>query len=242
METLKRMREPLAWAMVALTALELVLVVLQMLLYGDFMVLDNGEVDGGTVISYLLSAQTVDYALLFGLTLAVWGCALAPATARARTVALAAAWLATLVVAAPWIAAVISFLDWPARGAGISLRWDWWTVSSLLYPLVYTGAGVVATVALWALARRPQDDAPDDEEQDEDELALEAGDAAADEPEPEDEQPTVWKPAEAAGAVWRTADEAASGAPGARFLDPSSGDEPDATPRAEHDWRPPGAS
>ena len=238
METLKRIREPLAWAMVAIAVLELVLVVARMLWFsGDVVLYESGAGEAITVASYVLSSQTIDYPVLIALALAVWGCAVDPATPRARPLALTAAWLATLIVAAPWIAIAMTLIASPPQSSDAPLQWDWWMLSSLFYPLVYTGVAAVATIALWALAIRPHDDAVDGGEPDED-AAPEAEEPTD---EPEDGNPTVWKPAEATGTVWRTADEAASGAPGARYLDPSPDDEPDTEPQAEHDWRPPGA-
>lgn len=231
MENLKRIREPLAWVLVVLSGLSLVLLIVQLSMY---------LLDSEVFFGWVLGLQTVDYGLMIALVAAVWACALAPAPPRARTIALVAAWVVTVTVALPWVLAVVSLLLTPTGWADWMSGWPPWQLVSLLYPVVNTGFGAVAAIALWALARRPPEMA--DEEADGEPVAeLEVSDEA-------EENPTVWKPGEATGTVWRTADEAAAGTPGSTSLDAPDA-APDSTRRtapsarpeqeSKEDWRPP---
>ena len=242
MENLKRIREPLAWAMVAVAVAGLAVTVARMVwIAGDIINNGAGGADVVMVISYSMAGQSIDYPLTVALAIAVWGCAVAPPVPRARTIALLAAWIATLTVALPWLGAAISVVMLPAGGP--PPPWEWWAISSLLYPLVSTGVAAAATAAIWALARPPSEDATEPEERDEETPAALEAEEPQDQPEPLDENPTVWKPAEATGTVWRTADEAAAGAPGAQFFDPTApaqaAERPQPASGKEHDWRPP---
>lgn len=241
MENLMRIREPLAWTMVVLSALMLAYQAIQITWYliasvewypvGD-------SVRPPLSISWIFGWQGVDYALMLALFVAVAGCWFAPVIQRARTIALVAAWVTTVTVAMPWVVIALTLLVSPASALNTMGPWEWWMPLGLLHPLITTGVGVVAAVALWALARRPAGP-----EESEDESDAEAGPA-----EPDAEKPTVWKPAEATGTVWRTADEAASGAPGSRSLESGttgsagaerSGDAPRPEPATGEEWRPP---
>lgn len=240
MENLIRIREPLAWAMVVLSALMLVYLGVELVWY-SLAGMEWYQVGDRSMppisIGWIFGWQGVDYALLLVLVVAVAGCWFPPVVARARTIALAAAWVTTVTVALPWLVLAFALLVWPRAALASVMLPEWWSWLGLLHPAVATGVGVVAAIALWALARPPA-------EQDEsDELAAELDPAEPD--EAEDEHPTVWKPSEATGTVWRTADEAAAGAPGSRFLDPekTSPEWADDASRPEagrpDDWRPP---
>lgn len=247
MENLMRIREPLAWAVVVLSALMLVYQALQILWYmvaGVEWYQVGDSAWPPIAIDWIFGWQGVDYPLLLVLVVVAAGCWFPPAVTRARAIALAAAWVATVSVALPWAVVAFALLVSPRAALTSVTVLDWWAWVSLLRPLIITGLGVVAAVALWALARRPAE-----ADESEDEPAAEADRVALE--EAEDANPTVWKPTEATGAVWRTADEAATGAPGARFLEPGNPDSPgaewaDDAPRAEagppDDWRPPANS
>lgn len=239
MENLKRIREPLAWALIAVTAAALLLNAIQLAAY---LVEANPEV----MVGWIFSLQTADYALLLGLVAVAAGCALAPVVPRARTIARVAAWLAALSVALPVGFAVFALLAWPVTWSIASSSFSPWVLVAMLYPLMNVTIGTLAAVALFALARPPRED---------DAAAVEDGPGPADRAESsddpaDDDHPTVWKPAEASGTVWRTADEAAAGIPGARSLEPESGSRaaewaqegtaPEPAPR--DDWRPPATS
>mgnify|MGYP001398985323 CR=1 FL=1 len=249
MENLKRIREPLAWAMVALAALTLLVQVAQKAAYllDSIVTYQVGSDSGGAVI--VLGWQTVDYALMIALVAAAAGCWLSPAVPRARAIALTAAWVATLIVAVPWVEFGLAALTRPSSWLTSTEFGAWGVLLDLIGLLVNTGVGVVAVIVLWALARRPDED--------ETEAEVESDDPEELDVTPE-ERPTVWQPAEATGTVWRTADEAAAGAPGARSLEsaeagqlsnparrsPAAGSEwADGATRPEplpnQDWRPP---
>ena len=251
MENLMRIRGRLAWALVVLAVLTLAFQVVQLTWYLQESVHWYSEGSGSrevTIsISWVFGWQGVDYALMLALVVAAAACWVSPAVPRARGIALAAAWTATLTVALPWAAVVFSLLISPETALGsVFSSWEWWLSVSLLHPLITSGVGVVAAIALWALARRPaeqveDEDRPDGEAESADTAELDAA---------EDEHPTVWKPSDATGTVWRTADEAAAGAPGSRSLasgKTSSGTEwaQDASrlePGPSDDWRPPANS
>ncbi len=247
MENLMRIREPLAWALVGLAAVSFVLQAVQIVWY----LLESvqwytvGGGDGRLIsISWIFGWQGSDHALLLALIVAVVGCWAAPAVPRARPIALTAAWIATGTVAFPWLVVALGLLTWPSSVLTSEAPWEWWMSIGLLPPLIATGVGVVAAIALWALARRPPEESEDEDEgEDEGEPA-----DPRELDEAEEEHPTVWKPAEATGTVWRTADEAAAGAPGARSLEPGRTASPGAEwadetdppePGPSDDWRPP---
>lgn len=250
MENLIRIREPLAWALMVLAALTLAFQAVQIVWY----LLESvqwytvgGDTGGPSVsINWIFGWQGVDYALMLALVAVVAGCRVGPAVPRARTIALMTAWIASLTVALPWVVVGLSLLVAPSSALGSLQPWEWWMSVSLLHPLITSGVGVVAAIALWALARpsAAEDEVEDDggdEPQSDDPAQLDGG---------EEEHPTVWKPAEATGTVWRTADEAAAGAPGARSLDsPKTApmgaewahDAPQPDAGSSDDWRPPSA-
>ena len=235
MENLIRIREPMAWAMVVLAALMLVFQGVQLVWYLGAGVVWYPVGDGTSPpisIDWIFGWQGVDYALLLVLVVAVAACWLAPVVARARAIALAAAWVTTVTVALPWLVVAIALLVSPLAATSSLVRLDWWAGLSLLHPLITTGVGVVVATALWARGPRPAAgggggahvpaDAP-------------APPAAAPDPD-EDERATIWKPSEATGTVWRTADEAAAGAPGSRSL--GGGTTPPAAESADDLFRP----
>lgn len=234
MENLKRIREPLAWALITLSGLSLLMLILQFSMY---------LLDSEVIFGWVLGLQTVDYGLTFALVAVAWVCALAPAVPRARTIALVAAWVVALTTALPWAFAVLSLLTPAGWPAWIS-EWSSWQLMGLLYPLVNTGVGVVAAIALWALARSPE---PAEDDVDEETEPADQG-AAVDEPAGD---PTVWRSDQATGSVWRTADEAATGAPGTTSLGVIGTGGQAASPPAEPGlpgasaddaWRPPASS
>lgn len=208
-ENLKRIREPLAWAVVVLAALWSALQLASQLLTGVYVLdPDDGSTVTVVVTWALMNISRANLGLLLALILAAVGCAAAPATPRTRAIALAAAWVATLSVALPWLVGLALVLLGRSESVTVVSGWEMTALLDLGAPVIETAVGVVAVIALWALARRATGDEPDEDE-DED-PAIEAPE---DDPAPLDPA-TVWKPSEATGTVWRTADEAAAGVPG----------------------------
>lgn len=254
MESLKRIREPLAWALIALAALSLTLqaagVVQHVTETGsltvyvsgpDFYVVEVGG-DGATEISaadQLAAAMAmvdwsrgladIDAPLLLALVAAVVACSVGPAVARARRLAMVAAWMATLTVGLGWGSAGFALLAWRVAGDVRLLR----ALLDGAGPVLQSGTALAAAVVLWALAIRSGKTA--------DEGNAEPGDEAREPTEPEPAgagHSTVWKPADATETVWWT-----DGAPGAPSLGaPTASEwapEPRYAPASSEDWRPP---
>lgn len=205
MESLKRMREPLAWGLIALAALTLALqavglvqrvaeigrVRVTVIGPGHYQVEMSGDEAGELSMGEQLAAVTavgdwssglreLDQLLLLALVVAVAACSVGPAVARARRLALAAAWTASLSVGLAWGFAGFALRAWqPAE--------EVWLPAVLvdgLAPALNSGTAVLATIALWALARRPRAT-----------TGGEATDAPAAEPVAVvAEDPSVWQP------------------------------------------------
>ncbi|MEA4943482.1 MAG: hypothetical protein VB080_03500 [Propionicimonas sp.] len=248
MENLGRIREPLAWAMVGLTAVALVFHVAQFAVFvagdGAYLVIDQ-DLSATFFAGWTLGLQSISGALFVGLALAVAGCQVAPVLPRARLVARVAAWLATLTVGVGWGVSAYALAAWEGAGESSVMLRIWSGIGDWINLGVESGIAVVAVIALWALSRRPCVD--EAESQDAGETAdQQPSDVAGDAPG-EDEQPAVWKPTEASGAVWRTAGEAAAGAPGRQALESAQAvDGFEWAPRparneaeSNNDWQPP---
>ena len=206
-ENLKRIREPLAWVVVVALAGQLLALSTQLVWY----------VEGSStpdIAFWAAQGMLLSWApFLLAAVAAVWACHAAPSSPRAVPLATTAAVVATI-------------------GVGLGIGLGGYAVAASPTPLDYlAGAlmdlpaallGVVAVVALWALARPVAGEA-----------AAEAELPAQLEPAADDDRPApVWRREEAAGTVWRTADEAAAGAPGSwSIATPDEPGEPDA-PRA----------
>lgn len=243
MENLKRIREPLAWVLIGLLALVALLLSVQL-------AWSLVESEGGLFASYnwLFVVQSSDETLVLAVVAAVAGCAARPAVARARAIALIAALVATLSFVLPLVFGVLSMMRWLPETEMLLAEPTWWLTLTMLYPPAQTGLVLIAAIVLWVLAAKPRvrsGEATSDEAASEDQESEADDDPAAG---PELENPSVWQPSEATGAVWRTADEAAAGAPGARFLEPSPEDPADSEwaheapapkPQPNQDWRPP---
>jgi len=207
MENLKRIRGPLAWGLIAATVVAMVLAVAQLVLFMDWTQDDS-------YLLWLAGIRLVPYDLALALLAAAWAAASAPAVPRARAIAVSAAVVVTLGTLATLVQTVASLLDMqePVELAAV-------LSGSALDLLI----GLLATVALWALARPVPTAAPAEVQASAD-LAPEAVE------QPEGPAP-VWAPAEAVGTAWRTADDAAAGAPGSAF--------PDDLPDEAQAWRRP---
>ncbi|WP_157719725.1 hypothetical protein [Microlunatus sagamiharensis] len=186
MDRLTRLRAPLA--VVALAALTLVALAR--------VVLGLSEVGAGgstAVAAARLAPNGSDGALTVLVGVLVAACAVGPEVPVRRRLAV---WGAVLT-AVSLVATVLALSLTSVAVAGWSLVW---TIPDVVVPVV-VGLGLVALA-------RPAPEAPPA-----------AGEPAAleqepeQEPEPDPELQPSWTPDAAAGAVWRTAGEAASGAP-----------------------------
>ena len=199
-ENLKRIREPLAWAVVVALAGDLVATAAQ------FVVLVEGE-SMADVTFWAAQGMLMSWApFLLAAVAAVWVCQVAPASPRAVPLATTAAVVATVGVVA---GIGVSGYTLAASETGLDY------LPAVLMDLPGSLLALVLAVALWALARPvPETDGAAAELPAQPELA-----ADDDRPAP------VWSREEAAGTVWRTADEAATGAPGSWSI--ASPDEPE---------------
>ena len=205
-ENLQRIREPLAWSMIGVLVLAIVFPVIQLVVYsGELVARDYAYWGLGMVATLLLP--------LLAMTAAVALCWVAPAPPRARPLTLVAAWLATVVVGLPVVALLGLSLTDPL------VRLD--VLPGTLDLVPDAVLGIVVVVALWVLAGPPPEVAEDPQDQT----------PAAESPpelepaEPADPTAPAWRRDQAAAAAWRTADDAASGAPGTWEV--TSPDEPD---------------
>lgn len=197
-ENLKRIREPLAWILIALVAANLVLGIVQLVLQVQQAVppFEAFQAIGGSLMNI---------SLLVAVIVLVCTCFfIAPATRHARTLTLVAAWVLTIGVILTLVSYALG-----AAAADNALGRVLEIVGALL-DLILKG---IAAGSLWVLLSGVNagriDTAP---------LALPAPEEAEDtagELPAVTEPRTTWQRGEAAGAVWRTADEAAAGAPGA---------------------------
>lgn len=190
MDRLTTLRVPLAVvALVALTLVAAARVVLG---------LSELRVDGSTAVAAArLPPDGGDGALTVLVGVLVASCAVRPAVPSRRRLAV---W-GVVLTALSLVATVLALTLPSVEVAGWSLVW---LVPDVVVP-------VVVGVALVALARAPRTSATP---------ALDPGPAApavepAPEPAPDPELEPSWTPDVAAGAVWRTAGDAARGAPAA---------------------------
>jgi len=200
-DNLKRIREPLTWAVIAVVGANIVLRLVQLVLelQRSVPVFEAAQEIGGSLLNMTLVVALVALVCTcFFIT---------PATNHALLVTRVAALVLTVGVVLTLVATLLGVVA-SANLLGVAFE--------LIGGLLDLILKAVAAGALWVLARGVDagriDTAPAAEPG-----ILEPVPEAADE-----ENPTVWKRGEAAGAVWRTADEAATGAKGAVRL-PSPG-------------------
>lgn len=210
-ENLKRIREPLAWAVVGLVAAGLVLGLVRLVL---LLTLDRVPVFEAFQD---IGLSLMPLSLVLALVALVCTCLfLAPATPRAHLLTRVAAWVLTAGVG---LTLVCMLLGVAASANAFTI------VLEVFGGLLDVTIKALAAGALWVLLR-----------------GVGAGriDTAPPQVEPEatppmaSTTPTVWKRQEAAGAVWRTADEAAAGAPAS-----AGASSPAADPPPGDRWRPP---
>lgn len=197
-ENLKRIREPLAWAVIALVVANLGLGIAQLVLQlqQEVPVFEAFSAISGSLMNISQVIAVVALACLCFF--------IAPATPRARLVTLVAAWVLSVGVLLTGVAFALGVV---AAGTAVGV------VLEIIGGLLDLLLKAVAAGALWVLLRgvsagRIDTAAPAP--------AVEPLPGQSALPEPAaPEQRTTWGRGEAAGAVWRTADEAAAGAPGA---------------------------
>lgn len=214
-DKIKRMREPLTWTVIALVAANLVLGVVRLVL---LLTLEKVPVFAAF---QEIGLSLMNLSLVLALVGLVCTCLfVAPATARAQLVTRVAAWVLTIGVALTLVCMVL----------GVAASANAFTVALEIFGgLLDVIIKALAAGSLWVLTRGVGagriDTAPSLAEV---EPAVQSPDA---------EVPPVWKREEAAGAAWRTADEAATGSPGTVVGGPASpGPGPDVVPPVT--WRP----
>jgi len=195
-DNLKRIREPLTWAVIAVLAANIVLGMVELVLQLQqaVPVFEVLQEIGSTLVSLTLAVVVV--------ALVCTCFFIAPATPHALLVTRIAAAVLTLGVLLSLICSALGVVA-SANPVGVAFE----IIGGLLELILKA----LAAGALWVLSRgvnagRIDTAAP----------ALEA--VAEPAPATTEEVPTVWQRSEAAGAVWRTADEAATGARGAARL------------------------
>jgi len=202
-DNLKRIREPLTWAVIAVLAANIVLGMVELVLQLQqaVPVFEVLQTIGSSLVSLTLAVVVV--------ALACTCFFIAPATPHALLVTRVAAAVLTLGVLLSLVCSALGVVA-SANSLGVAFE----IIGGLLELILKA----LAAGALWVLSRGVNAGRID--------TAASAPEVAL-EPAPElaDEVPTVWQRSEAAGAVWRTADEAATGARGAARLpaaDPQS--------------------
>lgn len=205
-ENLKRIREPLTWAVIVLVAANIVLRIVELVLQVQQAVplFDAFEAIGGSLLNI---------SLVIALVALVCTCFfIAPATHRARLVTLVAAWVLSVGV----VLTLASYV----MGA-VAADDPFGRVLEIIGSLLDLVLKAVAAGALWVLLRGVNagriDTAPTARP-----LAIPPVVEAVAEPAASEPR-TTWQRDEAAGAVWRTADDAAAGAPGASRMPTGEG-------------------
>lgn len=212
-ENLKRLREPVAWIVIAVTALSIVLALVR---FG---------MEVSSAVPLTTAAETMALTAM-NLTLVVLCVALtwvsifvAPPVPRAGLIAWWAAMLVTIGSVLTLIGAIIGLFG--ADGA-ISVIFGFLGV---ILDIVLKGVGTVTLWLMYGGLRRGRFAASS---------AVGNGDSTSEEnPWP----PTTWSPGQAAGAAWTSADDAAAGAPATGVGTPGTavgwGGAPGAQPWAE---------
>lgn len=204
-ENLKRIREPLAWAVIAVVAANIGLGIGQLVLQlqQDVPVFEAFQEIGTSLMNMpvVLAVVVLVCTCFF----------IAPATPHALLVTRVAAWVLSIGVV---LTAVCTLLGAAASAGTLAVVLE---VVGVLLDLVLKA---LAAGALWVLLRGVHagriDTAPN---------ALPAVEPPA--PDPARDVRTTWQRGEATGAVWRTAEDAASGAPGAaRMPEPGAAGSP----------------
>lgn len=196
-DNLKRIREPLTWAVIAIVAANIVLGMVRLVVQ-----LQQSEPVYATFQE--IGSSLMNLTLVVIVVALVCTCFfIAPATRHALLVTRVAAGVLTLGVL---LTLVCSAMGVAASANPLGVAFE--IVGTLLDLILKAlAAGVLWVLMRGVHAGRIDTAAP---------AALAA--PVEDEPEVTDDVPTVWQRSEATGAVWRTADEAATGVRGATRL------------------------
>jgi hypothetical protein len=204
-ENLKRIREPLAWAVIAVLVANIVLGIVQLVLQVQQSVplFDAFQAIGGSLmnISLVIAVVALVCTCFF----------IAPATRHARPLTIVAAAVLTLGV----LLTLVSYVLGAVAADNVFGK-----VVEIIGGLLDLALKAIAAGSLWVLLRgvsagRIDTAAPAEPVAAESPVESPAvGSTAA----PAGEERTSWQRGEATGAVWRTADDAAAGAPGAARL------------------------
>ncbi len=204
-ENLRRIREPLAWALIVLEILGMVLTGWKLVTS----LVDPGE---ATVFSIFSDAALswLNMTVAIPLVIVVMLCSLfTPATPRARQIA----WVAAVVLSVGVLLTLVSNLlgMWAsAYSAGVVLD-----VLGGLFDLAFKA---IAAGSLWVLIRGLRDGQIEITAPEVSGSVLDPAAPTAVETEP-GSQPSSWSRTQASGTAWRTAAEAATGAPGRPRID-----------------------
>lgn len=196
-ENLKRIREPITWAVIAIVAANIVLGMVRLVL--------QLVADVPVPIAFAeIGASLMNVSLVLAVVVLVCICFfIAPATRHALLVTKVAAWVLTIGVA---LTAVCWGMGIAASANTLSVVFEF--LGGFLDLLIKA----LAAGSLWVLVRGVNAGRIDTPSPALPELApAKPADVEVAKPE----AATTWQRGEAVGAVWRTADEAAAGAPGA---------------------------
>lgn len=206
-ENLKRIREPLAWAVIAIVAANIVLGLVEL-------VIQLREAVPVFAAFQEIGASLMNMTLVLAVVALVCTCFfIAPSTPRALLLTKVAAWVLTVGVL---ITLICSMLGVAASANVMGVIFE--IVGGLL-DLLLKG---VAAGSLWVLLRGVDAGRIDTAEPAPAPAAPVVDAPAVDAPGAKELPATTWQRSEAAGAAWRTADDAASGAPGAPRIPASS--------------------
>ncbi len=217
-DNLKRIREPLTWAVIAIVAANLVLGMVQL-------VLQLRQSMPVFAVFQEIGASLMNLTLVVVVVILVCTCFfISPATPHALLITRVAAWVLTVGVLLTLVCSMLGVVA-SANPFGVAFE----IVGGLL-DLILKG---LAAGAVWVLMRGVNAGRID---------TAAPAEPAVIETEPEtDEVPTVWQRSEATGTAWRTADEAATGVPGAARLPATDQPSPGAIFRDEAEGPPPDA-
>ncbi len=206
-ENLKRIREPLTWAVIAIVAANIVLGLVEL-------VIQLREAVPVFAAFQEIGASLMNMTLVLAVVALVCTCFfIAPATPRALLLTKVAAWVLTVGVL---LTLICSMLGVAASANVMGVIFE--IVGGLL-DLLLKG---VAAGSLWVLLRGVDAGRIDTAEPAPAPAAPVVDAPAVDAPGAKELPATTWQRSEAAGAAWRTADDAASGAPGAPRIPASS--------------------
>ncbi|MGC3994115.1 MAG: hypothetical protein QM779_08435 [Propionicimonas sp.] len=224
-ENLKRIREPLAWAVIALMVANMVLGIVELVLQVQQAVplFEAFQSIGGSLLNISLVVALVALVCLCFF--------IAPATRHAHAVTLVAAWVLSVGV-------VLTLCSYALGAAAADDAFG--RILEIFGGLLDLLLKALAAGSLWVLLRGVRAGRID--------VAAPAP-STVDEPAPDEDEAdpalprTTWQRGEATGAVWRTADDAAAGTPGAARLPEELStlfrDEPNRSSDGQEPSRPP---